>query len=365
MSELRVEERLRGRVGARAQREESTASEQGRQLRLVHRQLLIHDPHVSDSLAPYRPGLPKALEYFYYFKITDIDRFKAVFKSFILPKIVTSYQLVYNKPPSPRDNPNHPFRGLNVAFSSLGLTLFGIDPAQLGDDAFLRGQLADARSLGDAGAARGDGWSPDWDPEFKANIHGLFLITAYNEPNAQSFIQEIEDAFQWSPGRSSIKKILNFHGYPRPGAEGINDPFGWRGGGFTNPQVQGITFTDKVQYTGTPVIPIGVIVIGRDGDDDASTRPEWAKDGSLIATRKLNCLVPELDKYLASEGPRLFPNLSAQAAAAKLGARLMGRWKNGKLLLATAFVVTPFVIVSSQFFPSRNIRRHVTRQRRA
>lgn len=287
---------------------------------------------VSDILCPCRPGLPKALEYFYYFQITNAARFKTAFKDFVLPKINTSSQLVNNKPPSPRDNPNHPFRGLNVAFSSLGLTLFGIDPSELGDDAFLRGQLADARSLGDAGAGRGDSWSPDWDPEFKANIHGLFIITAYNEPNAQSFIQELEAAFKWSPMRSSIKKILNFHCWPRPGANGMNDAFGWRGGGFSNPQVKGVTFMDEVQYTGTPVIPMGVIVIGREGDEDASKRPGWAKDGSLIATRKLNCLVPEFETYLAAEAPKLFPNLSRQAAIDKLGSRLMGRWKNGECL---------------------------------
>lgn len=216
-----------------------------------------------------------------------------------------------------------------MAFSSLGLKLFDLDPAELGDAAFLRGQLADAKSLGDAGDGRGDAWSPDWDPEYKANIHGIFLITAYNEPTALDFIKRLEVAFTYAPRRSCIKKIVSLHGHPRPGDQAINDPFGWRGGGFTNPQVKGITFTDEVTYTGTPVIPMGVIVMGREGDEDKDARPEWAKDGSLIVTRKLNCLVPELDGYLASEGPRVFPNLNPQDAANRLGARLMGRWKNG------------------------------------
>ena len=185
---------------------------------------------------------------------------------------------------------------------------------------------ADAR----AGRGRGDAWSPDWDAEYKANIDGMFIITAYTKQNAEDFVQDIEEAFKWSDTRSSIKKVVSVHCHPRPGENAINDPFGWRGGGFSNPQVEGVTFFDEVQYTGTPVIPIGVIVMGREGDEDADRRPEWAKDGSLIATRKLNCLVPELDAYLAEEGPRLFPNLSPKAAADKLGARLMGRWKNGE-----------------------------------
>jgi len=80
---------------------------------------------------------------------------------------------------------------------------------------------------------------------------------------------------------------------------------------------------------GLGLIPIGVLVIGREGDEDKDRRPEWAMDGSLIATRKLNCLVPEFEGYLLEQGQKIFPNLSSTDAAAKLGARLMGRWKNG------------------------------------
>lgn len=306
----------------------------------------------------HSPGLPKVHEYFYYFKIIDIDRFKTVLKDFILPKILTSYQMVYDKPPSPRGNLNHPFRGLNVVFSSIGLKLFGLDPAEIGDPAFLRGQLADARSLGDAGHERGEAWSPDWDPEYKANIDGMFIITAYNNDNAESFVQDIEEAFTWAPRRSSIKKVVSVHCYPRPGENGMNDAFGWRGGGFSNPQVEGVTFFDEIQYTGTPVIPMGVIVMGREGDEDESRRPEWAKDGSLIATRKLNCLVPEFEAFLAAEGPRLFPNLSAQAAADKLGSRLMGRWKNGERSCTVSYCLS---LLHRLGF--RNINRDVAGQR--
>ncbi|KAJ7467944.1 hypothetical protein FB451DRAFT_1257512 [Mycena latifolia] len=277
------------------------------------------------------PGLPKALEYFYYFKITDIKHFKRTLRSFALRKIVTSFDLIRYPPPPPQTNKDHPFVGFNIAFTSLGVQLFGLDPAEIGDSAFLRGQMADARSLGDPGTGRGEMWSPDWDAEFKTLIHGIFLITAYNEANALGFIQELEAAFTWAPKRSAIKKVVNFHGYPRPGEHGPNDPFGYRGGGMTNPQVKGLTFTDTrpMRYTGTPVVPIGVIVMGREGDEDKDRRPKWAVDGSLIATRKLNCLVPEFDKYCMREGVKLFPKLARNEAAAKLGARLMGRWKNG------------------------------------
>ncbi|KAJ7060955.1 hypothetical protein C8F01DRAFT_1141391 [Mycena amicta] len=277
------------------------------------------------------PGLPKALEYFYYFQIIDVAHFQRSFASFALPKIVTSSQLVTDPPPPAPSNPTHPFLGFNVAFTSHGIQLFGLDPGQIGDAAFLRGQIADARNLGDRGYAHGEAWEPAWDAEFRADIHGIFIITAYNEATAQSFIRDLERAFAWTPRRSSIKKVVNLHAYPRPGDEAMNDAFGYRGGGMSNPQIKDVTFTDKkpMRYSGTAVIPIGVIVMGRDGDEDKHLRPAWAVDGSLVVTRKLNCRVPEFDDYCMSEGMKLFEDLAPDQAAAKFGARLMGRWKNG------------------------------------
>ncbi|KAJ6476928.1 hypothetical protein C8R45DRAFT_1077006 [Mycena sanguinolenta] len=284
----------------------------------------LNEPlHLENIQGDVIPGLPKALEYFYYFRITNVAHFRQAFDSFALSRIVTSSQLVTDPPPPPQTNPTHPFLGFNVAFSSHGIQLFGLDPAQIRDAAFLRGQKADSRSLGDSGCQYGEAWLPDWDAEFQSEIHGLFLITAYNECNAQHFIWDLERAFT-----SSIKKVLNFHGHPRPGDQGPNDPFGYRGDGMTNPQVKDVTFTEAqpMRYTGMAVIPIGVLVMGRDGDEDKHQRPAWAVDGSLIATRKINCLVPEFDAYCMRE----------DKAAAKLGAHLMGRWKNG-----TAVAMSP------------------------
>ncbi|KAF8804925.1 Dyp-type peroxidase [Phlegmacium glaucopus] len=278
-----------------------------------------------------RPGLPKALEYFYYFQIADIAKFKEIFRSFALPKIVTSSQLVENPPPPAPDNPNHPFIGFNVGFTSSGLRLFGLDPTIIGDKAFTQGQLVDSQNLGDLGVSEQQSWSPDWDPEYKVDIHGIFLITAFNKPNAQRFIQELERAFTFKYKRSAIKMVANLHGYPRPGAQAMNDPLGFRGGGLSNPQVKDVTFSDlrPMKFKGTAVVPMGVFVMGREGDEDKDRRPAWAVDGSLIATRKLNCLVPEFDEFCMLEGSRVLQNLEPEQAAEKYAARLMGRWKNG------------------------------------
>jgi deferrochelatase/peroxidase EfeB len=97
----------------------------------------------------------------------------------------------------------------------------------------------------------------------------------------------------------------------------------------------------EMRYPGAAVIPIGVVVMGYDGDKDKDRRPLWAKDGTFMVTRKLDNLVPEFDNFLLKHGPKLFPDLPPQKAADKLGAQLFGRWKNGKTVstfLSRAYV---------------------------
>ena len=293
---------------------------------------LVHfcTPHPFNS-----PAFPKGLEYFYYFRITDLDFFRKVFKDFILPNIRTADQLVNGdvpefNPGKPETFKNH-FVCLNVGFSYLGLKLFGLGDG-LGDEPFEKGQQYDSRSLGDAGTLRGDFWTPDWDGAFKVDIHGIFLITAYNDEDASAFIKELDKKLLVTPNRPCIKTVYLLHGNPRDGDEGPNDHFGYRGG-MSNPQVAGVTFKDKMRYPGSPLIPIGVIVMGYDGDEDKDKRPAWAKDGAFMVTRKLNNLVPEFDAFLADHGPKVFPDIDPKAAALRLGARLFGRWKSGQYIL--------------------------------
>lgn len=234
--------------------------------------------------------------------------------------------MVYHPLPPP-PNPTSQFLGINVGFSYLGLQIVGLTNSLL-DDCFEKGQKQDARSFGDSGTQRGYSWTPNWDAEYKVDIHGIFLITAYNDAVASQFVTDMEAAFALPTHRSSIEKVVLLKGYLRPEPHTPNDHLGYRGG-MSNPQVKGVTFKTEPRFPGAPIIPIGVIVIGYDGDEDKDRRPAWAKDGSFMVTRKLNTLVPEFDDFLIANGPSFFPDIPVQAAADRLGARLFGRWKNG------------------------------------
>ena len=75
-------------------------------------------------------------------------------------------------------------------------------------------------------------------------------------------------------------------GEARPGAEAGHEHFGYMDG-IAQPAVKG--FTTDVR-PGQPLIDPGLFLLGEDGD--SSSRPTWAKDGSLMAFRQLQQLVP-------------------------------------------------------------------------
>lgn len=87
-----------------------------------------------------------------------------------------------------------------------------------------------------------------------------------------------------------------------------------------------------------PVDP-GVILLGRNGDAQQAERPAWAKDGSFLAFRFLQQLVPEFDRFLELNAPQV--NDPAANTAELLGARLTGRWKSGAPIQVTPFKDDP------------------------
>ena len=88
---------------------------------------------------------------------------------------------------------------------------------------------------------------------------------------------------------------------------------------------------------GQTQVDAGVIVAGYKGDPALDRRPNWVKDGSFMAFRKLEQLVPEFTSYEAKNGARWAefvpkvdanPPLSPQEGAALWGARMFGRFRS-------------------------------------
>lgn len=75
-----------------------------------------------------------------------------------------------------------------------------------------------------------------------------------------------------------------------------------------------------------------MILIGRNGDT-VTGRPSWALDGSFLAFRYLQQLVPEFNKFLVNKAPNV--NDPSVNTAELLGARLTGRWKSGAPIQVT------------------------------
>lgn len=220
--------------------------------------------------------------------------------------------------------------GLSLGFTSIGLKLFGLNQ-NLQDEAFDKGQRRDAKDLGDIGTESSGVFHPAWDAEFQNDIHGIFQITAHDDGNANVFLSELEDAFRKDPSTSSIRKILNFRSTFRAQPNTLKEHFGFRDG-ISRPEIDGVTFYPgrPMKFLGAPVVDIGLVVMGLDGDQDKATRPPWAVGGSFLVLRKLKQLVPEYHDFALKEGRRLFPNLAPEKAKDQLGARLFGRWPSGK-----------------------------------
>ncbi|KAF8879925.1 hypothetical protein BD779DRAFT_1113381 [Infundibulicybe gibba] len=286
------------------------------------------------------PGLPKAIQYFYFYKITSVSHFRKGLQDFVIPNIVTAHKVRTTKLPPPAvQDPSVDFVGFNASFSATGLVKLGITD-NLHDESFHKGQKADAESLGDPGVKGAPAYVPDWEPEFQADVHGIFMITCHSDAKGLAFVNRLEAAFSRGGGRSSIKRVLLFRASFRlPPGEEFNEHFGYKDG-ISQTQIKDVTYSDTepMRFPGSPTADMGVVVMGYEGDEDVSKRPAWTKDGSFMVFRKLKTFVPEFRRFLINEGVKVFPNIPPEQASNRFGARLFGRWKSG-----TPIVLAPDV----------------------
>lgn len=98
----------------------------------------------------------------------------------------------------------------------------GIDDSSLAvlgpTDPFIVGQEKDAiNNLGDP--RQSNGTTPDWDPAFLKDIHGVILISGESHSTIEKKKAEIDLIFGVKSPSASISEIIVLRGDVRPGAE--------------------------------------------------------------------------------------------------------------------------------------------------
>ncbi|KAF8596577.1 Dyp-type peroxidase [Ceratobasidium sp. AG-I] len=264
-------------------------------------------------------GFPKRKEEFVFFMISEPAGFKSA-----LPKLkITSTADVIQSQGAIAEaraaDPTCliPLSFLNIAFSQRGLHKIDVND-DIGDFAFAEGQLHQAEILGDDGVKTSTGFDPHWEPAFKDGVDGVLLIAGDSWKSVNATVAAALHTLG-----TSVKVVYRLKGSVRPGEEKGKEHFGWEDG-ISNPAVKGIVTNP---LPGQRVIRPGFILLGREADP-VPTRPAWAVEGSFLAFRQLQQLVPEFHKFL-TENPIVLPGLSREKGSELLGARLVGRWKSG------------------------------------
>ncbi|KAF8952262.1 peroxidase TAP [Flammula alnicola] len=291
-------------------------------------------------------GLPKKTQFYVFFDITDVAKFRKDLNKFI-PLIKTVAGVLKDRD----DIADHkkkklpgliPLTGVNISFSHQGFIKLGIDDSSLaanGDqDPFKIGQKQDAiTNLGDP--KKSDG-TPDWDAHFLQDLHGLILISGESHASIQKKKLEIELVFGVNTPYPSIKEIISIQGDVRPGDESGHEHFGFLDG-ISNPVVNGF---DTVINPGPKLVDPGVLLTGHPGDVAQTTRAAWATDGSFLAFRYLFQQVPEFDDFLTKNPIAKDGNgkaLTPVQGSDLLGARMVGRWKSGAPIDVSPFQDDP------------------------
>ncbi|QRV75636.1 Dyp-type peroxidase family [Ceratobasidium sp. AG-Ba] len=262
-------------------------------------------------------GLPKKKEEFMFFNIIDQAKFKAAMPSLQVTStgdVIRSRDAIAE---AKKANPGTliPLALLNIAFSQKGLDALGIKD-DLGDRVFSAGQLADAGNLRDEGTTIDNTFDPKWEQAFKTRIDGVLIVAGESWVSVNKKVDDTLKTFG-----TSIRVIYNLKGSVRPGDQKGHEHFGWEDG-ISNPAVEGVV----KPLPGQRVVRPGIIVTGKEGD--TVERPAWGTDGSFLAFRQLNQLVPEFHDFL-DKNPIIFPGLDRKQGSELLGARLVGRWKSG------------------------------------
>ncbi|KAH9818422.1 hypothetical protein DFH28DRAFT_960296 [Melampsora americana] len=280
-------------------------------------------------------GLQKRVEGFVFLTIKNDEEsrlaFRKTLKAKILPLITTTQQVLdtqakideskrQTKPGQPKKI--LPITQLNISFSASGLKKLGVGATEIPGDAkaFIATQKSDAvTNLGDPVDPKGQKLST-WSDEFLQNsIDAVVLVTAPDDKLLKCKIDEIKNIVKGSISHQFVRT-----GNVRPGSEAGHEHFGFLDG-ISTPKIKGFNSTQADEQAG--VVNPSVILVGQPDETNPPTpSPAWMKNGSFLAIRELQQLVPEFQKFCddtAKKNP--IPGVTGEF----IGARVVGRWKSG------------------------------------
>jgi Dyp-type peroxidase family len=278
-------------------------------------------------------GLQKNAELFLFFRVADPPAFKRRLRQDIVGRLTSTRRALQRDRTAQRHSqlgqrPKAAWAGVNLGFTHRGLTrLLGAGRVRL-DPAFERG-ADDPVTL----AVLNDPPVSHWLREFRADpIDGVFLVTG---PDA-NFVRYHGNRVLAMLGHA-IKPVYSEIGEVRPGRQRGHEHFGFRDG-ISQPGIRGLTGRSQPQRApdqglpGQDLVWPGEFVFGYPGqkpDDPHLPGPmvtlpaAWARNGSFMVFRRLEQLVPEFHRFIASRAGSL------GIGADLLASRLLGRWPSG------------------------------------
>jgi Dyp-type peroxidase family len=207
---------------------------------------------------------------------------------------------------------------VQLLLTAEGLRQLGVadgDVALLGD-AFRDGMAAHATDLGDEEESDPSKWIGPWGKTEggKPTVHAMLVVASDDAADMRRQADGLEEeAFA-----HGLRVLWREEGHTLPEPLTGHEHFGFKDG-ISQPSIDGITENPPAM---PPSVPVSTFVLGS-ANAAGQALPEWAKDGSLVAFRRLRQDVAGFRDFLVQAGP------GVNIDPALLGAKMVGRWQSG------------------------------------
>lgn len=237
---------------------------------------------------------------------------------------------------------------LSVGVTYHGLGVLGVDPALLAklDAVFKFGPRA--LSLGDVSSSRSDpaGW---WEGQFKTkDVHCIVHVYARSDDAVRDATQTIRELAH----RGGLTELI-------PRRDGTVLEARSLGGaklhfGYTD----GISHPDICWDDGVPVVApkvdfraflLGYSTAEHPSAPGGGPAADLVRDSTYGVFRWIYQDVATFNRFLSTQGPRLFPELTTADAEELLAAKMMGRWRDGTPLVLSPDRPDPGLATSNDF----------------